>query len=171
MRTRLATVTRLVCLALSLTAVTAKKDAPAVEETGFKSLPANIFYFDDSDTVLVTDIKPGIVYRSTDAGVKWKAIKDITEGQIGQVFPHPYDSKAAIAIGQEKTHWITKDRGDSWTEFKTKYEVANGRALSFHADDPDRIIISTLDCHGSIWGDCTPKVTPMPLHSMTARLT
>ena len=54
MRTRLTTVTRLICLALSLTAVTAKKDAPAVEETGFKSLPANIFYFDDSDTVLVT---------------------------------------------------------------------------------------------------------------------
>lgn len=163
--------TRLLCLALSLTAVTAKKDAPAVEETGFKSLPANIFYFDDSDTVLVTDIKPGIVYRSTDAGVKWKAIKDITEGQIGQVFPHPYDSKAAIAIGQEKTHWITKDRGDSWTKFKTEHEVANGRALSFHADDPDRIIISTLDCHGSIWGDCTPKVKPLTPHFVTASLT
>ncbi|KAG9594118.1 signal sequence binding protein, partial [Aureobasidium melanogenum] len=143
MRTTLATWTRLLCLALSLTAVTAKKDAPAIEETSFKSLPANIFYFDDSDTVLVTDIKPGIVYRSTDAGVKWKAVKEITEGKIATVFAHPYDPKAAIAIGQDKTHWITKDRGESWTEFKTQFEVSNGRALSFHADDPDRIIIST----------------------------
>ncbi|TIA56848.1 Oligoxyloglucan reducing end-specific cellobiohydrolase [Aureobasidium pullulans] len=157
MRTRIATWTRLLCLTLSVIAVAAKKESPDIEPTSFKSLPANIFYFDDSDTVLVTDIKPGIVYRSTDAGVKWRQIKEIGEGKIGEVFSHPYDPKAAIAIGNDKTHWITKDRGESWTEFKTKYEVAPGRALSFHADDPDRMIIGTLDCHGSVWGDCTPK--------------
>jgi len=161
MRTRIATWTRLLCLTLSVIAVAAKKDSPDIEPTSFKSLPANIFYFDDSDTVLVTDIKPGIVYRSTDAGVKWRQIKEIGEGKIGEVFSHPYDPKAAIAIGNDKTHWITKDRGESWTEFKTKYEVAPGRALSFHADDPDRMIIGTLDCHGSVWGDCTPKVIPL----------
>lgn len=157
MRPRIATWTRLLCLALSITAATAKKDAPEIEETSFKSLPANIFYFDDSDTLLVTDIEPGIVYRSTDAGVKWKQIKDIDEGKIGEVIPHPYDNKAAVAIGLDRTHWITNDQGESWREFKTKYQVVRNRPLSFHADDPDRIIISTADCMGF---ECTPKVTP-----------
>jgi hypothetical protein len=135
-----------------------------MEETAFKSLPANIFYFEDSDTVLVTDVIPGIVYRSTDAGVKWKQIKDIGEGKIGEVFPHPYSPQTAIAVGDKTTHWISKDRGETWEEFKTKYPVVRGRPLSFHADDPDRIIISTADCRGF---ECTPKVPP-PSNKATA---
>ena len=162
MRTRWPTWTWLLCLALSITVATADKKPFEIEETAFKSLPANIFYFDDSDTILVTDLEPGIVYRSTDAGVKWKAIRDIPEGQVGEVFPHPYDNKVAIAIGIDKTHWITKDQGDSWSDFKTEYPVARGRPLSFHAGDADRIIITTLDCVGF---DCVPKVTPPPLFS------
>lgn len=156
MRARLRTLASLLWLALSLTGVAAKKDKPEVSETGFKSIPQNLFYFDDSDVVMVTDVLPGIVYRSTNAGSDWTPIKDITEGQVLEVLRHPWNNQVAVAIGIEKTHWITKDQGKTWKAFKTAFPPVFGRLpISFHAADPERMIFHVADCMGF---DCTMKV-------------
>lgn len=160
MRARLGTIASLLWLGLSLTGVVsaAKKDKPEISESGFASIPQNLFYFDDSDVVLVTDTLPGIVYRSTDAGQNWKPIKDITEGQIFSVIVHPYDNQVAVAVGIDTTHWITKDQGESWKKFTTNFPAVYTRMpLSFHASDPDRIIFHLADCVMEIL-DCTDKV-------------
>lgn len=156
MRTRLGALTGLLLLTLSLSGVAAKKSQPEISETGFKSIPQNLFYFDDSDVVIVTDVLPGVVYRSTNAGSDWTPIKDITEGQVLEVLWHPWDNKVAVAVGIEKTHWITKDQGKTWKAFKTAHPPVLGRLpISFHAADPERMIILVADCLGF---DCTMKV-------------
>ncbi|KAL1297584.1 hypothetical protein AAFC00_006147 [Neodothiora populina] len=163
-RARLGTIkTSLLWLGLALSSLTggavaaAKKDKPEIGETGFDSLPSNLFYFDDSDVVLVTDVLPGIVYRSTDAGQNWKAVKDLTKGAILGVSANPYNNKVAVAVGIEKEHWITKDQGETWKSFKTKYPAVMTRPpLSFHASDPDRIIFHVADCLMELL-DCEEK--------------
>lgn len=154
MRDRLGILTAL--LLLSLTAVFAKKDQPAVSETSFKSQPGNLFYFGDSDVVLTQDVLPGIIYRSEDAGQNWKRVKDITEAESLTVIPHPYNDQVAVTVGTARTHWITKDQGETWIAFKTDDNpVLNRPPVVYHATDPDRIIFLTAQCEG--W-ECTPQV-------------
>ena len=152
------TVASLLWLGLSLTGVTAKKDQPELSESGFDSIPQNLFYFDDSDVVLVTDALPGIVYRSTDAGQNWKPIKDITAGQIYEVLINPHNNQVAVAVGIDTTHWITSDQGESWREFDTKFPAVISRSpISFHGSDPDRMIFHVADCILDVI-DCVEKV-------------
>lgn len=155
MRNRLGILSALVLL--SLTSVFAKQDKPEVSETAFKSQPGNLFYFGDSDIVLVQDVLPGIIYRSEDAGENWKQVKEITESQSLTVIPHPFNDQVAVAVGTALTHWITKDQGKTWNAFKTEDNPVISRApVVYHASDPDRIIFLTAQCEG--W-ECTPKVS------------
>lgn len=125
---------------------TAKKDQPGIEETQFENLPKNLFYFEDTDVVFVTDEVSRTIYRSEDAGVIWTPLKGVPKGEAFELFKHPYDNKVAVAIGTETTHWISKDQGKSWDEFTTEYKSTRSRApLSFHATDPDRILFLAHD--------------------------
>lgn len=155
MRTRLGLLTGLFLLGLS--SVTAKKDKPEIEETAFKALPANLFYFEDSDVVLLQEGAPGAVYRSEDAGESWKTVREIPAEEAVEVLRHPFNDKVAITIGLEKKHWITKDQGKTWSSFETKFNPVMGRSpISWHATDPDRIIYMGADCRG--W-ECETKVS------------
>lgn len=156
MKTRLSIFLGLLLLCCSLTAVSAKKDKPDLEETQFKFLPTNLFYFDDSEVVLLQEGSPGTVYRSATAGESWSAIKDINNQQAVETLRHPFNNQVAITLGSDKTHWITKDQGKTWTSFRTKYNPVMGRPpILFHASDPDRMLFIGGDCLG--W-DCTQKV-------------
>ncbi|KAK5005047.1 hypothetical protein LTR28_008183, partial [Elasticomyces elasticus] len=140
-------------LALALSWAIAKKSAPEIEETSFKELPVNLFYFDGSNVVLVTDTLDSTLYRSEDAGVTWKAVQDMPKGEVFQVFPNQHDNQVAVALSTGKSHWITKDQGKTWKEFKTG-APPSGRPLSFHASDPDRILFVGEECSGF---DCTER--------------
>jgi len=154
MKDRLLTLVSL--LLLGLTAVLAKKDKPDINETPFKSLPTNLFYFEDSDVVIAQDTLPGIIYRSEDAGASWKQVEEITESQSLEVLPHPYDNQVAVALGTAKTHWITKDQGKTWKSFKSDSNPALGRnPINYHATDSDKIIFLCTDCEGF---SCEEKV-------------
>jgi len=136
-------------LLLGLTAVLAKKDKPDIEETKFKSLPTNLFYFEDSDVVIVQDTLPGIIYRSADAGATWEQVDEIKESESLEVLPHPYNNQVAVALGTAKEHWITKDQGKTWKTFKTNGNPVLGRApINYHATDPDKVIVLISDCEG-----------------------
>ena len=137
-------------LLLCSVVVFAKKDKPEVSETAFDSVPSNLFYFEDSDVVIIQDVLPGIIYRSTDGGENWRKVKDIRESESLEVIPHPYNNKVAICVGTARTHWITKDQGETWTPFKVDSDPMLGRqTLSFHAGDSDKMIFHTLGkCEG-----------------------
>lgn len=126
-----------------------KKDSPGVNITPFEFIPYDVQYFDDSDTLLFEDRIARVVYRSVDAGVTWKPVDGVPAGQLLELSMHKFDNKRAYIIGDDLTHWMTKDRGQTWEEWKTPSLASLFReALEYHAGDADRIIFNAMDCAG-----------------------
>jgi len=143
----------LLILLLLCSVLQAKKDSPRVTKTKFDNSLTNLFYFDDTDTLLVQDREAGNVYRSTDAGESWDLVDGIREGQALDLWQHPYDNKVAYVLGIKHTHWATRDRGQSWHSFDVDALPTRLRApLSFHADDSDKVLFHGRQCKG-VW-DC-----------------
>jgi photosystem II stability/assembly factor-like uncharacterized protein len=136
---------------LSVQATAKDKKGPSVEYTAFDKPPLDHFYFEDSDVIILT-IKnqgKGNTYRSEDAGVHWKPLKGVEKDAVWEVQRHPYIQGVAVVIGQKKTHWITKDSGETWHEFKTEDDATMGPSkIGFHATDPDRMIFHAAECSG-----------------------
>ena len=108
-------------LGLLSTQATAKDiKGPSVEYTAFDKPPLDHFYFEDSDVIILTikNSGKGNTYRSEDAGVHWKPLKGVEKDNVWEVQRHPYIQGVAVVIGMKKTHWITKDSGETWHEFK-----------------------------------------------------
>jgi len=121
----------------------AKKDQPSISEKVFDKSVGNVFFFDDSDVVILVETDSGRVWRSEDAGKKWEKQKHLRT--IG-VIKSPYDNKVAVAIGDGEKHWITYNQGEDWNEFETELP-ASSVPVNFHATDPKKIIFNTLeDC-------------------------
>lgn len=126
----------------------AKKDGPKIKKTTLDNPPANLFYFTDSDTILIHDAEDGRVLRSDDAGESWEPVKEIGKGEAWDLWQHPYDNKVAYVLGMENTHWITKNQGKSWASFETEKSPSRFRPpFSFHAEDSDKVILHQAVCH------------------------
>jgi hypothetical protein len=150
----------LAVLSLALGSLAADKSGPEISKKKFPGPPVNLFYFDDSETVLVLEPENQIVYISKDAGEEWDKVDDIPKGHVAAIYPNPYDSTVAVAIGISKRHWITYDQGKSWREFTSTDHPTGERgqdALNFHATDNKRILFHAQDdC--LIFGLCVGKV-------------
>lgn len=147
-------------LLVYITAVVAKKDKPDIAKTKFDSVPVNLFYFEDSDVVILQDLVPEIVYRSTDAGASWKKITGIESDEGLRIWPHPYNNKIAVAMSMGRKHYITKDQGETWTDFETEFEpMMRSQPVVFHGSNPDKIIFLTSGCNDK---DCTGQVCFSP---------
>ena len=126
----------------------AKKEGPDIKKYALDNPPANLFYFDDTDTILIHDAEALKVLRSDDAGGSWETVKDIEEGGAWDLWQHPYNNKVAYALGLETTHWVTKDQGKSWKTFETEKRPSRSRPpFSFHAGDSDKVIVHEGFCH------------------------
>ena len=152
----------------------AKIQEPLIFSSTFSSAPTNLFYF-DIVTAIFTEKNSGVVYRSVDAGQKWKVIKELEEVEIQVVISHPINKSVAIAIGREKKHWITENRGKSWRQFTIDESLFISPALNpiiFHAIDDRKMLFHTRQC---TLFDCHSKVSiqylrndALALQSMTS---
>ena len=140
----------LFCLLFLVSVVTADEDddkklEPKWRKREFPNQLTPFQFFEDSEVVLVTDPHDGKLYRSEDAGWEWEEVDDIPGDQAVQVFmPPPTASKEhAVLLGRRTTHWITSDRGRKWRKFTTDKPPSPGMPLSFHATDPEKIILNT----------------------------
>ena len=71
------------------------------------------------------------------------------QGRMLELVMHQFDKKRAYIITDADKHYMTKDRGESWQEFRAGSQVSFFReALNFHGGDPDRIIFNAMDCAG-----------------------
>ncbi|KAF2187204.1 vacuolar protein sorting/targeting protein 10 [Zopfia rhizophila CBS 207.26] len=136
------------------TLTAAKKDEPLVEETKFPGQITNLFYFDDSEVVILAEVDNGHVWRSENAGKDWKKQDGI---QTLGILKNPFDNKVAIAVG-EKKHYITFDQGENWNDFETELPPSiTGSPISWHAWDNKKIIFNTIEdcftapCLGKAW--------------------
>ncbi|KAF2858043.1 glycosyl hydrolase [Piedraia hortae CBS 480.64] len=146
---------RLVWMILALVGLALAKDQPEVKESSFDGPVGDLFYFEDSDVVLLTSARTA--YRSEDAGATWKPLDGPNKGETIDVVQHPHLDNVAIVLGSHKTHWITKDKGKTWTAFDSVSlpPTMSRPAISFHATDPDRIIFHSADCVGWL---CDEKI-------------
>ena len=125
----------------------AKKDKPAIKSNEFDFVPIDVSYFEDSDVILFADYLKGDVYRSANAGESWDRVDGPPHGSMVEMLLHPFDHKRAYYISAELSHWFTEDRGETWQEFKTGAPPSVYRsALTFHAEDVERIIFNAGDC-------------------------
>lgn len=128
---------------LALASSASAKDAPIVETTPFSNELVNLLYFDDSTIALVQELQTGKIWRSHDAGKKWKELKDIRG--LG-ILRNPFDNQVALILGESK-HYITYDQGDTWRDFKTEWPPSPGGPVSWHAKDNKKIMINEIeDC-------------------------
>lgn len=126
-----------------------EKKGPSISQTKLDNPPANFFYFDDSEIILIHDRDAGIILRSVDAGKEFKKVDDIAEGKAWDVQPHPFNPKVAYALGETTEHWITNDQGESWTKFKTDAPPSLFKQpLGFHATDSNKVLLHTQECKG-----------------------
>jgi hypothetical protein len=129
---------------LALASSAAAKNEPFFEETGFENELVNLQFFDDSRVALVQELQTGKIWRSEDAGRKWKEVKELKKG-LG-ILKNPYDNKVALVLCED-THWITFDQGETWKDFEIKYSPSPNNPVSWHAEDNKKILINEIeDC-------------------------
>jgi hypothetical protein len=138
----------LIIASMLITGTTAKEEAPSLKLNTFNNPPVNIEYFDDSDVILFQDWMASKVYKTEDAGESWSEVKEIPD--VWSMYMHPFDKKRAYVLTRESKHYKTDDRGKTWQSFLTDSSpsVYRNPPLSFHADDPDKIIFNGEDCLG-----------------------
>lgn len=108
---------------------------------------ANLHYFEDTDTVLLHDRKDGRVLRSQDSGKSWAPIDGVKKGEALELWPHPYDNQVAYILGGKTTHWITKDKGETWRNFEVPDRPSLFRPpFSFHAGDRNKVLYHGQRC-------------------------
>lgn len=150
------------CLALWPVLGALAKD-PKIVATKFEQPPRNVFFFEDSETALalISDIEGSVgeVWRTEDAGGEWAKIKEFPEGEPYVIYPHPTDKNVAVTLGTAKTHWVTFDKGATWTKFKTDAHPSRlGAPIKFHASNSKRFLyqgaeecdIFTMACLGDV---------------------
>lgn len=134
---------------LSVWGAHAKKDGPRISSTTFENPPSNLFYFEDTDVLLMQDRDAGNVWRSGDAGESWDKVKGVDEGEAWDLWQHPYDNNVAYVLGLRTRHWVTEDRGKSWKAFETEATPTLFRPpLSFHAGDSSKVLMHGQACSG-----------------------
>lgn len=151
--TAVASTWRTVLLLTSLLLLTCNfvsaKSEPNIAHTSFDYPPNILNYFRDSNVILFQESYVGTIWRSTDAGATWKEADGIEHDKAYALIMHEYDPDRAYVLTRGNLHWKTEDKGETWTTFFTDAYTSNRREfgwMSFHADDPDRIIFYGMDC-------------------------
>lgn len=79
-------------LLLLLASFVFAQSEPVHTVTFFQNLPAKLFFFDDTTSVIYHDVVEGNVWVSEDEGRYWKLATGIPPGAISMVVEHPFDN-------------------------------------------------------------------------------
>ena len=122
-------------------------DSKHIKRTSFESKLTPFQFFEDSETALVAEPRRGIVHITDDAGASWEKVEEIEHAFA--IILSPNDNEVALVMCSGDTHYITRNRGKSWTSFRVKGRTPSPAApFSFHAGDNKKIIINTHSDHG-----------------------
>ncbi|KAI1079421.1 Oligoxyloglucan reducing end-specific cellobiohydrolase [Whalleya microplaca] len=138
---------------LSTASTVSAKGNPTIVVTEFENPPANLNYFKGSDVVLFQEAYGRTVWRSTDAGATWSQADGIDHSKAVALVMHEYEPDRAYILTSGNVHWKTHDRGETWTTFFTDAYTSDftetiGRWMTFHAEDPDKIMFTGMECEG-----------------------
>ncbi|KAE8145790.1 vacuolar protein sorting/targeting protein 10 [Aspergillus avenaceus] len=141
------------CLILALVTQpsAAKSNSPKIARTKIDHEPGALFYFEDTDTVLMTTAN-GDLFKSSDAGEKWSVVEgndNEMRHQILLIRQHPNDNQKAYALGPNGRHWITTDQAKTWKQFKiNEFPALRHYPLVFHGKDSSKVMFQGEECAG-----------------------
>ena len=135
----------LLITSLLLTCSAKEQNTPGIARTEIENAPTSLFYFEDSNRVLLHDRYVGKVLLSKNGGKDWEDVDQIKEAV--DAFWHPYDNKVAYVVDMKKHIYITYDRAESWERFDTHIEPMVA-PLSFHATDNKKLLFRGQKCDG-----------------------
>ncbi|KAJ3276766.1 vacuolar protein sorting/targeting protein PEP1 [Terramyces sp. JEL0728] len=94
----------------------------------------------------ISAIESNKIWRSEDEGKTFKQVESVPS--VSGLIPHPYEKKTAFAFG-ENDYYVTVDRGSTWRKFSPPrpIDAPYSSALSFHPNDPNRIIVRIKECN------------------------
>lgn len=108
---------------------------PVLTTNHFQNMPARIYYFDDTPSLLYFDGTKGDVYLSADEGKSWKLVDGVPRHSAAQLIEHPFDNRVAFILTKETKHYRTGDHGKTWRSFDIPLMPAwTATPLAFHAD-------------------------------------
>ncbi|KAI8364623.1 hypothetical protein BD560DRAFT_165544 [Blakeslea trispora] len=118
-------------------------------QTEFTSRVVDYVYFSDTDRVVVRTMD-GKVWKSDNDGFSWK---EMFNGQkVISVYQNPHFEQNAFFITEGTTHFVTNDKGSSYSEIKTPVPPLThlqGNVMSFHNDDRDYVLfVGERNCEG-----------------------
>ncbi|PYH84716.1 vacuolar protein sorting/targeting protein 10 [Aspergillus uvarum CBS 121591] len=125
---------------------------PKITTTKFDHAPVSLFYFEDTDNVLMS-LENGDVFQSFDGGEQWESVVGKGEGmkqRVVWVQQHPFDKNRAYALGNDGRHFKTKDQGKTWNAFTIdEFPALQHAPLVFHGWDSSKVIFQSEECVGS----------------------
>ncbi|PWY66346.1 vacuolar protein sorting/targeting protein 10 [Aspergillus heteromorphus CBS 117.55] len=138
-------------LALTLQPGFAKLDRPRITETKFEHEPVALFYFEDTETVVMS-LKNGDLLQSFDGGEGWQMVESddgSLKHQILFIRQHPFDNTKAYAIGNNGHHLVTTDQAKTWRTFDIgDFPAIQHPPLVFHGWDSSKVILQSEECAG-----------------------
>ncbi|KAI2621067.1 Oligoxyloglucan reducing end-specific cellobiohydrolase [Hypoxylon sp. NC1633] len=130
-------------------------DGPTIVFKDFDNPPNILNYFKGSNVVLFQEAYGRSIWRSPDGGVTWSKPEDIEHDKAVALVMHEYDPKRAYVLTSGNQHWKTRDQGKTWQTFFTHAYTSDfidtletRRWMVFHADDPDKILFTGMECDG-----------------------
>ncbi|KAI1115206.1 hypothetical protein F5Y14DRAFT_411484 [Nemania sp. NC0429] len=150
---------------LSTASTVHAKDEPNILVKQLKTPPINLNYFPASNVVLFQEAEsPRTVWRSTDGGATWDQAKGIDHDKSFALVMHKYDPNRAYVLTLGNVHWKTADRGETWEKFYTDAHTSDfaetfGNWMAFHADEPDKILFTGMECDGLFCEELTMYTT------------
>lgn len=131
----------------------AENFTPSVKKVDHDTLLSWYYYFDDSSTVLAT--KTQSLEISTDDGATWASVPEMAKYEIIAVKVDPYQKERAIAIAKGYTHFVTNDRGKTWSKFEIKDSKIDDEwsmmEFVFNVEKPELILIQVNACSGPVF--------------------
>ncbi|RDH29159.1 hypothetical protein BDQ94DRAFT_182663 [Aspergillus welwitschiae] len=129
-----------------------KSDQPKVTATKLEHEPFSLFYFEDSETVLMS-LKNGEFKQSFDGGEEWEDVASSEDGRVTQpvvfIRQHPFDKNKAYALGVDGHHLVTTDQAKTWRSFDIGDQPAlQHPPLVFHGWDSSKVIYQSEECAG-----------------------
>lgn len=125
---------------------------PSVTRTNIKSYVHLVIYFDDSlNVVALLDKTASISY---DDGVTWEPIEAMASREMINIVHDPLVKNRAFAVGRESEHFVTNDKGKTWSKFTTldskgkPLKDVDGLTVVPNAADPNLLLFRARSCDG-----------------------
>lgn len=126
-----------------------------------------VYYFDDSATVLMNKEKS--VEISEDDGGTWTKVTELAGYEVLVIHVHPYVKERAVAFAKGNAHFVTNNRGKTWSKFEihgTEHlDSISNVILSYNLKLKDLILFEITVCRSGFF---MPLCTSMQYYTEDA---